>query len=233
MNFSSPFFVKLRAVTRRLGLNRLAASVLFRGDYEDRFGPRLLDEIRASDTVWDVGANVGLYTSQFAQRAGDDGRVVAFEPVPACFSALEKVAIERRIIHPVNAALGAEDGYLTMALEPDALAATHRVVEETGERGDGAFAQVPVRSGEGYAAQHPDFFPNVIKIDVEGFEGEVFQGLRALLDDKRLRCIGIEMHFGLLQQRGESDTPRKLEDELKEHGFRLEWTDPSHLLALR
>lgn len=233
MIYSSPLFVKVRNVTRSLGLNKLAARLLLRGEYEDRFGPRLLAEVRASDTVWDVGANVGLYTSQFAERAGGSGRVVAFEPVPACFKALEEVADRRDEIRPVNAALGATDGYLTMALAQDALAATHRVVAGANQDTDEVFTEVPVRSGESFGAEHPDLFPNVIKIDVEGFEGEVFAGLKGLLHDERLRCIGIEMHFGLLQKRGEPDTPERLEKGLKQKGFSVNWTDPSHLIALR
>lgn len=233
MIYSSPLFVKARNLTRSLGLNKLAARLLLCGEYEDRFGPRLLAEVRASDTVWDVGANVGLYTSQFAERAGDLGQVVAFEPVPACFAALQEVARGRKNIHPVNAALGSADGHLTMALEQDALAATHRVVQGIDAGASDAFTEVPVRSGESFATEHPRLFPNVIKIDVEGFEGEVFSGLKTLLNDKRLRCVGIEMHFGLLQERGESATPGKLEEGLQQDGFRVEWTDPSHLIALR
>lgn len=203
------------------------------GGYENRFGSRLLAEIRVSDTVWDVGTNVGFYTQKFADRIGDEGRVVGFEPVPACFANLEKVACGKREIHPVNAALGATDAHLTMALELDALAATHRVVEGADMGSYDRFAEVWVRSGESFAAEHRELFPNVIKIDVEGFEGEVFSGLRPLLDEERLRCVGIEMHLGLLQKRGEPDTPGKLEEGLKQHGFRVEWTDPSHLIALR
>ncbi|WP_462323163.1 FkbM family methyltransferase [Halochromatium sp.] len=233
MIYSSPFFVKVRNLTRSLGLNKVAASLLMRGDYEDRFGPRLLAEVQPSDTVWDVGANVGLYTSQFAERVNDGGQVVAFEPVPACFAALQQVSQGKAGVHPVNAALGADDGVLTMALEADSLAATHRVVNDPSQGFGESFAEVPVRSGASFAAEHSSLFPNVIKIDVEGFEGEVFSGLQAILDDERLRCVGIEMHFGLLQERGESGTPGKLEEGLQQHGFRVEWTDPSHLVALR
>lgn len=232
MIYSSPLYVRLRNVTRKLGLNKLAALLFFRGEYEDRYGARLLEEIRPSDTVWDVGANIGLYTSQFSERVGDGGLVVAFEPVPACFAALERVR-GRASIYPVNAALGAADGELTIALEEDALATTHKVVDcvRTGSRL--GVTDVPVRSGESFAAEHPELFPNLIKVDVEGFEGEVYTGLKSLLDDVRLRCVGMEVHFGILRERGEADTPRALEKGLVEHGFRVEWTDPSHLVAIR
>ena len=82
-------------------------------------------------------------------------------------------------------------------------------------------------------ASEPELFPNVIKIDVEGHEGAVMDGMYSLLPDRRLRCIGIEVHFGLLDERGESAKPKQMEHTLLQHGFRVRWTDPSHLLAVR
>jgi FkbM family methyltransferase len=39
-------------------------------------------------TVLDVGANIGTHTLFFAERVGESGRVLAFEPVPAIFRLL-------------------------------------------------------------------------------------------------------------------------------------------------
>ena len=230
--YSSPLLMNLRSVGRKLGLNRLA-SRLFSHGYEDRFGPALLAEVRSGDTVWDVGANVGLYSVQFAERAGERGRVVAFEPVPACFAELERATQGWDGISLVNVALGSSDGHLTMALEEYALAATHRVVESRETASAGGYTEVSVRSAESFVDEHPELFPNLIKVDVEGFEGAVFDGMQGLLADPRLRCIGIEVHFGLLQERGEAATPRKLEQGLREQDFRVTWTDASHLFAVR
>src|SRR5437867_1922845 len=36
--------------------------------------------VHAGDTVFDIGANVGIYTLLFSERVGPRGRVVAFEP---------------------------------------------------------------------------------------------------------------------------------------------------------
>jgi hypothetical protein len=38
--------------------------------------------LRSGMTVWDIGANVGLYTLLSARVAGPTGRVYAFEPIP-------------------------------------------------------------------------------------------------------------------------------------------------------
>jgi hypothetical protein len=41
------------------------------------------------------------------------------------------------------------------------------------------------------------------------------------------------VHFGILQERGIADAPRRLERLLRESGFRCAWTDPSHVVASR
>jgi FkbM family methyltransferase len=233
LNYSLPVLVELRHVTRRLGLNRLLGGIFARSGYEDRFGPALLSKVKGGDIVWDVGANVGLYSVQFGELVGPQGLVVAFEPVPACFRELQRKCRGMRIARPENVALGSADGELTMVLEKHELAATHRVVESSQQPVDGAHATVVVRSASSFVAEHPELFPNLIKVDVEGFEGAVFNGLKDLLSDRRLWCIGIEVHFGLLEARGERDTPKKLEEGLRAHGFQVHWTDASHLIAVR
>jgi len=229
--WTSPVVVRLRFLTRSLGVNKLLAKLLNQSRYEDRFCTAFEAVIRQGDVVWDIGANVGLYTEVFLQRAGVDGRVVAFEPTGDCFQVLaDKFSSSDRVILK-NIAMGAEDGTAAMALEEETLAATHRVVLE--KRVGDEYVEVPIRSAASFVNEFPASFPNVVKIDVEGHEGAVLDGFVKLLPDARLRCIGIEVHFGLLDGRGESDCPRQMEEALSGHGFSCRWTDPSHLLATR
>jgi hypothetical protein len=41
------------------------------------------------------------------------------------------------------------------------------------------------------------------------------------------------MHFGILDSSGRADDPKQIEDILKRSGFKLSWTDPSHIFAFR
>lgn len=228
---TSPWLVRLRNLTRKLGINRFILSHLIahRG-YEDRFGSAVRREIRPGDIVWDIGANLGLYTSEFLESVGSQGRVIAFEPVVACFARLHERFAETPQVTLKNIAVGEANGIAFMSLDSDPLAATHRVVQARDSKG---MSQVDVRSAASIVAQEPDLFPNVIKIDVEGHEGMVLDGMHELLPDPRLRCIGIEVHFGLLNERTESARPQQIERTLKQQGFAVRWTDASHLLAVR
>ncbi len=50
---------------------------------------KILDKyISPDDWVLDIGANIGHYTMRFSKLVGPDGRVIAFEPVPATFDLL-------------------------------------------------------------------------------------------------------------------------------------------------
>jgi len=230
---TSPLFVSLRTITRKLGINRLAGSLISNTRYEDRFGPALQANISAGDVVWDIGANVGLYTSSFMEATGPEGCVVAFEPTAACFDRLRERFVQAPRVVLKNVALGDADGTTWMAVDADPLAATHRIVGSGGGPADARSVAVQVKAAASIVHAEPSLFPNVVKIDVEGHEGAVLDGFVALLADRRLRCIGIEMHFGLLAARGESDRPRRIEQLLIRNGFKLRWTDPSHLLATR
>ena len=181
--------------------------------------------------VWDVGANVGLYTTSFLEATGDGGHVVAFEPTTACFGQLRERFNGSSQVTLKNMALGDADGMISMAVDADPLAATHHIVSGRPE-GVGMVA-VEVRSASSLVQDTPDLFPNSVKIDVEGHEGAVLDGFGPLFIDKRLHSIGIEVHFGLLEERGGSARPRQMEQFLVRSGFNVRWTDPSHLLATR
>ena len=220
----------VRRFTRRIGLNRFLGSLMARKGYENRFGSELLNQIASGDTVWDVGANVGFYSAQFARKVGPTGRVVAFEPALSCYEQLRRDCAELTEVVAFNMALGRIDGKAAMVMEENPLAATHSITNDPNRIG---VSYVSISCAESIVASDPALFPNVIKVDVEGYEGEVLAGMAGLLMDKRLRCVGFEVHFGLLDARGESDCPKKIERTLSSHGFRLTWTDPSHLLGVR
>lgn len=75
--------------------------------------------------------------------------------------------------------------------------------------------------------------PNVIKIDVEGFEVEVVQGLSQTLSDRRLRAVFIEVHFLEISKRGLRDGVGRLKTSLENAGLSVRWLDPSHIVARR
>ena len=68
----------------------------------------------------------------------------------------------------------------------------------------------------------------VIKVDTEGFEGEVMYGLRETLADQRVRAVCVEVHFSILHDRKMDDVPVTIASLLRRNEFRVTWLDRSH-----
>lgn len=227
---TSTLVLSLRRVGRRLGLNSYIARALFGDGYEASYDKGFQELLKPGDCVWDVGANVGLYTLAFSDRIGNDGYVFAFEPSPINYASLLGACGALSNVRVLNIGLGASEGVVAFQQGADKLGATSRVVP--GEVG-GAQVAVQISSADELIRNGSVKMPNAIKIDVEGFEPEVIEGLSVALSDLQLRLIGIEMHFGLLQERGLPNAPRSIEALLINHGFSIRWPDSSHILAVR
>jgi hypothetical protein len=91
--------------------------------------------------------------------------------------------------------------------------------------------KVQLRTGDSVIQGGDAKCPNVIKIDVEGHELSVLTGLQQSLLDPRLRSIFVEVHFTILDRSGRAEDPRKIEAMLKRSGFKVSWTDASHIFA--
>lgn len=227
---TSPVLVSIRSLGRKLGLNSLLARVVLPKGYEAAFDNALFESIQPGDTVWDIGANVGLYTDKFADWAGPGGHVVSFEPNPATAERLHSQVGARPNVTIIPVGLGAHAGEFRMAGGSDALAATSRVVHD----GDAAGTiVVQIETADEVLADGRAPEPNVAKIDVEGFELDVLQGMDEILSRESLRAIGIEVHFGILAERGLKGAPATIESLLKQAGFAVQWVDPSHIFARR
>lgn len=214
---------ELRSVARRLGVTRLVQRV-WRGGYEDRFRQALQAVTLPGDRVWDVGANVGLYTELFADWVGPSGEVVAFEPGPPAYAQLKQRVATRGNVQAFKLALGQERG--TVALHVSAEGTTNSLV------GRGVAAvDVEMETGDMVRREHGLPQPDIIKIDVEGYEEEVLRGLSETL--LACRAVLCEVHFQILESRGRKQAPWEVERYLTTFGLTTSWIDSSHLGAYR
>jgi FkbM family methyltransferase len=186
--------------------------------------------VAPGDVVWDVGANVGHYTTQFLSRGARN--VVCFEPAPQAIDALERRFVHRgsggRSVNIVPVALSNARGTARFAIEgasPMNRITDAGVTEST--------LDIPILSGDKALAEYRLAPPNVIKIDVEGHELEVIEGLEGVLALPTVRAVFVEVHFSLLHARGLDGAPARIVATLNAHGFSVRWLDPSHLSAVR
>ncbi len=174
----------------------------------------LLHLLRPDDRFVDVGANMGSYT--VLARSVCQACTVSYEPVPVTFRRLQdnlqlNNALDERS-RLVNAAVGSAPGTLRMSEGQDAMNHVARPDEA-------AALEVPV------VTLDEDLFatPLLMKVDVEGFETEVFRGARRHLANPALRAIIVELN-GLGQRYGYDELA--LHAELLAAGFRPFAYDP-------
>jgi FkbM family methyltransferase len=134
--------------------------------------------------VIDVGANIG-YTARVFAAALDPGfRVYAFEPEDLNFALLQ-VALEQMVrrgaVVAIQAAVGAADGAAAL-VKNESHPADHHVLTGS-EAGPGSSTvTVPLRSIDSFVAQERlEGRISLIKIDVQGYEPAVCQGMERTL----------------------------------------------------
>lgn len=194
----------------------------------------LAELVRPGDVVWDVGANVGLYTVMLGQLVGDAGRVVAFEPSPAAQQALQANLQLNALanVHTYRLALGNAPGMATLAAAGPVTTGTHRLVAAASDTTE--LLDVAMESGDHLAVSDPAHapLPNLVKIDVEGAEEAVLSGMESILRTTQCRAVMVEVHFGLLDAAGQREAPLRMLAFLHACGFDIQrWPDSSHVLA--
>jgi FkbM family methyltransferase len=187
--------------------------------------------IRPDDCVWDIGANVGVYSELFARAVGRLGRIISFEPSPTCAAILQDrlrhCGIETTWeIAPI--ALSNVDGQAWLSVAAGDTAPSNHLASRSGP----ATVSVTTAQGDSLLAAGYEA-PAVIKIDVEGFEGEVLNGMTSILAMPSLRAICMEVHFAALNERGKKNEPTRIVEMLRAHAFTIKWVDISHFVARR
>jgi FkbM family methyltransferase len=178
--------------------------------------------LRPGEVFLDVGANIGLYSLVAAHYVGPQGHVYAVEPHSVnVISLLQNVAANhfQDRIHVIPSALHDSSGVFTFnyfSLEPGS------AMSQLGETRDGYENEfVPVMkemkvavSIDDLVARHGMAAPHHIKIDVDGNELQVVDGMMQFLrGSSRPRSVQVEVNarykdalFGRLEEAGYEHT---------------------------
>jgi FkbM family methyltransferase len=136
-----------------------------------------------SRTIVDVGGNVGLYACIGGlSMSSNRGQVVCFEPIADNLKLLEKnVKLNKlsQIIKVVPKAVGASRGKLKIYLARDNIG-SHSAAESVAKSSN--FEEVEMVNLDDYLKNYERL--DILKVDVEGYEGQVLKGAKKIL--KRL-----------------------------------------------
>jgi len=159
----------------------------------------ILENFRAGDVLFDIGANVGIY-SMLAAAWNREGTVVAVEPMPANFNRLCQNAVVNQLqnFDPYCLAVADRTGLGTFnfasLLEGSSMhsVGASDATEQFGET-------VVFRSGIGLVTLDTlaavAGAPSLIKIDVDGGEDDVLAGAGGVLHNPTLRSLLVEFNW--------------------------------------
>lgn len=181
-----------------------------------RVDPALLrlaaETVRPGDTVWDIGANLGLFSFAAAVAAGPSGQILAVEPDPVMAGLLRRSACVNRGHAPVEvlpAAASDEQSVARFHVARRNRSTNHLDGFGSGQAGGVRSTHlVPVVTLDWLADRFAP--PDVIKIDVEMAEAAVLAGSS--------RVLGLATTVICEVAGGNSATVR---DMLASHGYVL------------
>jgi FkbM family methyltransferase len=141
------------------------------GEFADSENELMTEIVKPGDVVLDVGANIGTVTLPLARRLGPSGLVIAFEPQRIIFQHLCANIALNGLTHvdARRAAVGAAAGSISV---PSVSAATSTNFGAVTLLGNTEGEPVPLIAIDDLNLERCA----LIKIDVEGMEGDVLRG---------------------------------------------------------
>lgn len=200
--------------------DQISREVCLTGLYEPPVTRVVQHHLRTGGTAVDLGANWGYFSLLAAASVGPHGKVIALEPDPRHFTALAGNVTMNGFpqVTAMQAAAAAHEGRVSLVGydEDDTNRGVSRIADPSapGRRFDVRSTSVDMLTGAWARV-------DLVKIDVEGAEDAVLDGMRAGLLAKRYAAILLELHPGLLREKGVD--PASIVARLSDRGYRG-WT---------
>jgi len=182
--------------------------------------------------VLDIGANIGYTATVLARAAKPNRKVFAFEPEIFNFRILQQTALQPEFedkIVPEHCAVGAKDGTITLWINLGHHA-DHRVITDQFRSVHPGLTGVstPLISIDSFL-EHKQGQVSFVKIDVQGYELAVCQGMRNTLRQNPDMRIFLEFAPSSMRELGFN--PSHLIDLLVECNFEIYLVHPRGKLS--
>jgi FkbM family methyltransferase len=179
----------------------------------------ILEHVKRGSKVYDIGANVGVFSSSFAVIAGPKGQVHSFEPVASNFEQLLAVQRSYPWIKAYNLILSDTVGKTEICIPGDDAAQSSIKVLDWGNWKTAATIKKetrPCTTLDTFIRTEKIPVPDFIKIDTEGAELKVLRGAEKTLT-RHFPKIYMELNPETL--RGFGAKPSDLMALLKKYGY--------------
>lgn len=185
-------------------------AMYFKGSREPGTSQALKKLCREGDVVMDIGANVGSHALPMASYVGESGRVYAFEPVPWAIAKLRRNITLNRFNNLMleQIALSDVNDEVEMKLRASFKIDAKSGVGENGKIDEDWWSEcdlvrVKLSTLDSYVTDHQIHRLDLIKLDVDGFEGKVIRGAMDTLRKFKPYII-MEIAPAWLEMRGDN-----------------------------
>jgi FkbM family methyltransferase len=207
--------------------------LLLHVDLRDKYGGRemylrqrydsgdtsLLTQVIHPGTVFlDIGAHIGYFATLFAQAVGENGKVIACEPESYNYSLLTRNVQCNKLnnVLTCRVALGNRSGTAELAAD-DRPSGDHRLWQSGGSPRSNT-QEVEIDTVDSLLDKLKVHHVDVVKMDVQGYEWHVLQGMETTLKVCPPQVIFLEFWpHGILGAQGD---PSALYNGLCQNGYR-------------
>jgi FkbM family methyltransferase len=173
----------------------------YQPDYEKHTVDFINQNCKPGDTVFDLGAHLGLLSVAMARCVAPAGRVIAFEPSPFTNKLLKKIVRInhlQKVVEVRAEAVSGSSGSATFHFTTDEASNANSLMTEAGPD------EVRVKTIKlDDFAESRTLSPSVIKIDVEGAELQVLKGAARIIQQFR-PALWLALHPVALRTSGTS-----------------------------
>ncbi|PSB03810.1 FkbM family methyltransferase [Merismopedia glauca] len=189
-------------------------NVFIYGNYqvETSYELFMINRAKGCQTIFDIGANIGYYTIQFARVI--NGCVYSFEPMSYQFNTLTRNIALNQVnnITAIKSIVSDTNGVERIYFSSMQNTGLSSVIEESPN-----YEDVSAVSIDYFCQEQKIDTIDLIKIDVEGYELSVLKGMQQMLSNKQVKSLFVEINALNLRKAGTS--PQEICSYLQQFGY--------------
>lgn len=181
-------------------MTHLAGGKIAAGSYEPEVSRAVADNLDEGDLFIDAGANVGYFSRLASRIVGPEGTVYALEADYENYHALVKNIGDRPNACAIHLALSNKNAFVT--LNRSSHSACHSVVKTGNELADFGYT-IPTITLDHFWEIYLEKRPvSLLKIDVEGAELMVMEGMEQILKERKVSTVIVEFCPAIIRNAG-------------------------------
>jgi FkbM family methyltransferase len=169
--------------------NYIEHTILTTGTYEDEINKLIRASLKPGYVALDIGGNIGLQSIRMSQCCGNEGLVYAFEPLKHIQQKFAKNIMLNNCSNVTLFPFALSNTAGSIAVKIDEQVWNQGTFSLNQTNGGQTLQQIEIKTGDTLPEIQNLTRLDLIKIDVEGFELQVLQGLADTLAKHKPRII--------------------------------------------